>query len=85
MLCKVFFFSSSLKQLSYKPLISQVCSQFSILFPAYTSHQYRGGRQLFIAVDRLEPGKVKYEAVADAHTKDLGLVPAEVLKVKQGE
>lgn len=36
-----------------------------------TSHQYRGGKQLFIDVHRLEPGKVTYEAVAGAHAKDL--------------
>ena len=38
-----------------------------------TSHQYRGGKQLFIDVHRLEPGKVTYEAVAGAHAKDLAV------------
>ena len=30
-----------------------------------------GGRKLYIDVHQLEPGKVKYEAVAGAHAKDL--------------
>jgi Protein of unknown function (DUF4242) len=32
-----------------------------------------GGRHLFIDVHHLEPGKVKYEAVSEAHKKDLAV------------
>ena len=31
----------------------------------------RSGKNLYIDVHRLEPGKVKYEDVAKAHAKDL--------------
>ena len=35
--------------------------------------QKAGARHLFIDVHQLEPGKVKYEAVAEAHQKDLAV------------
>ena len=40
---------------------------------ADTSHRIRGGNQLFLDVHRLGPGKVKYDAVAGAHAKDLAV------------
>ena len=38
-----------------------------------SSNRIRGGKQLFLDVHRLGPGKVKYDAVAGAHTKDLAV------------
>ena len=38
---------------------------------ADTAVQTAGAKHLFIDVHQLEPGKVKYEAVAEAHKKDL--------------
>src|SRR5262245_11639688 len=36
-----------------------------------TSDQSKASKQLYMDVHELEPGKVTYEAVADAHKKDL--------------
>jgi hypothetical protein len=38
-----------------------------------TSIQTAGAKHLFIDVHQLEPGKVRYEAVAEAHKKDLAV------------
>ena len=38
-----------------------------------TSGQTAEAKHLFIDVHQLEPGKVKYEAVAEAHKKDLAV------------
>lgn len=53
-------------------------SLFSFSLPAQTnkadaSPQYRGEKQLFMDIHRLEPGKVTYDAVAGAHAKDLAV------------
>ena len=53
-------------------------SFISFKLPAQThkadaSPQYRGERQLFIDIHRLEPGKVTYEDVVKAHARDLAV------------
>src|SRR5436190_1201999 len=77
-----FLFYHRLNHFIMKPLFATIlASVFGIVcfrLSAQTSildspTQKAGARHLFIDVHQLEPGKVKYEAVAEAHQKDLAV------------
>jgi hypothetical protein len=62
---------------AFVTILIAILSGMSMHLSAQTSHQnaskQTGTKHLFIDVHQMEPGKVKYEGVAAAHTKDLAV------------